>query len=372
MNIITLDSKFSTTRRVTNKQPDIENNSDDNQLQNLLFLPPNPQRKEEGGLRKMGYFKCPGRVTKVITLENKFADIKSLTNTSANSDNYLNSQLNPSELPLVTIITVIFNGDKHLEETIQSIINQTYDNVEYIIIDGGSTDKTLDIIYQYKNQIDYWISEPDKGIYDAMNKGIQLSQGELIGLLNSGDLYTNGAIEEVVKLYNMNKNNHENLIITGGMYRCDDKGNPLFKLVKTQKDLEVNVHRFMPINHPATFVSRKTYETIGYFNSEFKICGDYDFIFRSYYSYLVKFIFTDSELAYMRLDGVSEKFKSLQIRSFEQFIIRKQKIVFLTNFLFSIRWLSIKLTKYLIKSMLGEKIIFIYYTKFHNKLSKHM
>jgi len=93
--------------------------------------------------------------------------------------------------PLITIITVVYNGEKYLEQTIQSVINQTYDNVEYIIIDGGSTDGTLDIIRKYEDKIDYWVSEKDAGIYDAMNKGIAVATGEWINFMNAGDSLVN-------------------------------------------------------------------------------------------------------------------------------------------------------------------------------------
>lgn len=92
------------------------------------------------------------------------------------------------EKPLITVVTVVFNGEKTLEQTIQSVVNQTYDNVEYIIIDGASTDRTLDIIKKYEDKIDYWQSESDKGIYDAMNKGIGLAKGEFLIFLGADDL----------------------------------------------------------------------------------------------------------------------------------------------------------------------------------------
>jgi glycosyltransferase involved in cell wall biosynthesis len=102
------------------------------------------------------------------------------------------------EKSLITVVTVVLNGFKTLEGTVLSIINQTYPNVEYIIIDGASTDGTLDIIKKYDDKIDYWISEPDKGIYDAMNKGIDLATGEWINFMNSGDWFTkNDAIEKI-------------------------------------------------------------------------------------------------------------------------------------------------------------------------------
>ena len=121
-------------------------------FETVLLLPERGARKGEGGLRKRGLFK---------------------------------SAL-PSK-PLITVITVVFNGEETLEETIASVINQSYDNVEYIIIDGESTDKTLDIIQKYDGVIDYWVSEKDKGIYDAMNKGLSLFLGDYVIHINAGD-----------------------------------------------------------------------------------------------------------------------------------------------------------------------------------------
>ena len=96
--------------------------------------------------------------------------------------------------PLISIVTVVYNGKVFLEETILSIINQTYKNIEYIIIDGGSTDGTVDIIKKYENKISYWISEKDNGIYDAMNKGIKKSTGEWINFMNAGDLFNDNNV----------------------------------------------------------------------------------------------------------------------------------------------------------------------------------
>ncbi len=102
------------------------------------------------------------------------------------------------KFPLVTIITVVYNNLPFIEETIQSVLNQTYPNIEYIIIDGGSTDGTLNIIKKYEKFLDYWVSEKDKGIYDAMNKGIQLAKGKWINFMNSGDtFYSNDTINSI-------------------------------------------------------------------------------------------------------------------------------------------------------------------------------
>ena len=107
---------------------------------------------------------------------------------------------------LISIITVVFNGEKYLEETIKSVINQTNKNFEYIIVDGGSTDRTLDIIKKYDQQIDYWISQEDKGIYDAFNKGLKLVSGDVIGIVNSDDTYNNECFEIVKNYFKKNDN----------------------------------------------------------------------------------------------------------------------------------------------------------------------
>ena len=101
-------------------------------------------------------------------------------------------------VPLMSIVTVVYNGKKHLEQTIKSIFEQGYDNVEYIIIDGGSTDGTVEIIKKYEEHIDYWASEPDGGIYDAMNKGASLCSGEYVAFLNADDWYNLGVFDDIV------------------------------------------------------------------------------------------------------------------------------------------------------------------------------
>ncbi len=104
--------------------------------------------------------------------------------------------------PIITVVTVIFNGESDLEETILSVLEQSYDNIEYIVIDGGSTDGTLAIIRRYEHAIDFWLSEQDRGIYDAMNKGIRLSSGDWLSFMNAGDLYNSrSTVETVVRRY---------------------------------------------------------------------------------------------------------------------------------------------------------------------------
>ena len=125
--------------------------------------------------------------------------------------------------PLITVITIVYNGKPYLEETILSIISQTYDNVEYIIIDGDSSDGTLEIIKKYDNQIDYWISEKDNGIYNAMNKGINLAAGEWICMMNAGDIFYDNHVLENIFLSTINADliYSDTWMKNKGLFHCD-------------------------------------------------------------------------------------------------------------------------------------------------------
>ena len=117
------------------------------------------------------------------------------------NDNVVRSAV---EQPVVSIITVTLNAAETLDRTIQSVINQTYKNLEYIVIDGGSKDRTPEIIAEYNHRIDQWISEPDHGISDAFNKGISCAKGEIVGILNASDWYELDAVSTVTQVFNQN------------------------------------------------------------------------------------------------------------------------------------------------------------------------
>ena len=173
--------------------------------------------------------------------------------------------------PLISIITAVRNGKKHLDQTIQSVISQSYDNdkIEYLIIDGGSTDGTLDIIRKYEDKVDHWVSEPDKGIYDAMNKGIMAATGDLIAFLNSDDWYLPGALEEVA-----------NTFVLQGDRRSVIAGR--WNLVFEDIDLTVTVrptlkfHAGMPLSHQAMFVPKRVYATLGGYDLQYRYAADLD------------------------------------------------------------------------------------------------
>jgi glycosyltransferase involved in cell wall biosynthesis len=175
--------------------------------------------------------------------------------------------------PLVTVITVVLNGAKHLEETIRSVLEQGYENLEYLILDGGSTDGTLEIIHRYENQLDYWVSEPDAGIYDAMNKGLALARGELIALLNSDDFYEPEAIQKIITAFTSDPDAG----IYSGHTRILQEDLGLDYISTAHED-----HwKGMGFSHSAMFVSRKVYEQIGTYNCRFALAADYDFLLRA-------------------------------------------------------------------------------------------
>lgn len=177
------------------------------------------------------------------------------------------------EKPLVSVVTVCLNSEKFIEIAIQSVLNQTYDNIEYIIIDGGSTDNTLKIIEKYKKHLALLESGPDRGIYDAMNKGIRHCNGELIGLLNSDDWYESHTAEWVVAAWlSFNKPD----IVHGSKMVWSQDGKPIC-YVSPKEDFGTET----PFKHPACFVTRSLYEQIGYYRADFRVAADYDFMLRA-------------------------------------------------------------------------------------------
>ncbi|MDJ0715931.1 MAG: glycosyltransferase family 2 protein [Prochloraceae cyanobacterium] len=256
MEIIHLDPIFSTTRLLAREQLYLDNNLCP-KGDNLLFLPPKLDRQGEGGLRKQGYFKL------------SYSEVNAI----AKGENLgkINLSSNTLPLPLVTIITVVFNAEEYLEQTIESVINQTYDNIEYVIIDGGSKDGTLDIIREYEEAIDYWVSEPDEGIADAMNKGINLSSGILINHLHAGDrLASKDIVSYVVSTYN----NEQWRWCFGNQALRDSSGNILGTLCPPRFSSKLlNIVNTIP--HQTVFSEKSLMREVGCFDNRYKCAMDY-------------------------------------------------------------------------------------------------
>jgi glycosyltransferase involved in cell wall biosynthesis len=174
------------------------------------------------------------------------------------------------DYPLITVITAVLNNEKFIEETILSILNQTYKNIEYIIIDGGSTDKTIDIIKKYENAIDLWISEKDNGIYDAFNKGMSLSTGEMLGFVNSDDILYPEAIQILV---NYIKKNDVDFIF--GSVRKH------YALLSGYKPWKIKFSWGFYTSHSTGFFIKTTSaKKVGQYNLKYKYSSDYDYLYR--------------------------------------------------------------------------------------------
>lgn len=199
----------------------------------------------------------------------------------------------------VSIVTVSYNSVATIEQTIRSVLNQTYKNIEYILIDGNSTDGTKDVILKYKDSIATFISEPDEGIYDAMNKGIRQATGDIVGIINSDDWYETDAVEKVV--YNFEKNNAE--LIYGTMWNISENG-----MRTLSKPVFQNQLWWEMIPHPTVFMKRYIYEKYGGFNIKYKIVADYDLIIRLYIDG-IKFMYINEIIANFRLGGISTRNK---------------------------------------------------------------
>lgn len=181
-------------------------------------------------------------------------------------------------MPKVTIVTPCLNQGKFLEQTILSVLNQNYPNIEYILIDGGSTDGTLDIIKKYEKDISYWISEKDRGMYDATNKGLKHSSGSILAYLNSDDIYRPNTIQAVVEYL---QKHPETSMVFGNTDYIDAEGDFLYSYrypaFKYARYIQLN---WSSIPQQASFWRRRVHDTIGYFNADFKLAGDFDFFAR--------------------------------------------------------------------------------------------
>ncbi|MGQ3685097.1 MAG: glycosyltransferase family 2 protein [Candidatus Loosdrechtia sp.] len=228
--------------------------------------------------------------------------------------------------PLVSIITVVRNGEKYLEHTIQNVIHQTYDNIEYIVIDGGSTDGTLDIIRKNDNKVAYWLSEPDEGISDAFNKGISLASGDIIGIINADDWYEVDTVGNVVKRFSECKADVvHGIIIYGDVLIYPDERMLIYE---------------MAINHPTVFVTHRSYLKLGLFRKDFRYAMDYDWILRAKSAGLT-FSFIDKCLANMRQGGVSDR----QWRMAVQEVLKAQNVHYPDRFLFNYLFFTFQIIK---------------------------
>jgi glycosyltransferase involved in cell wall biosynthesis len=246
-----------------------------------------------------------------------------------------------SDRPLVSVITVVFNGAATIEHTIRSVVEQTYDNMEYIIIDGGSTDGTLDILRRYGNCIDYWVTEKDEGIYDAMNKGIARARGEYVGMLNADDYFSNPlALEKIASCILKNS--------ADAVFSCLDivDKNNLNRVLRKYRVssfssfmLRIGV---MP-PHPTFYCKKSCYEEAGLYKTDYLIAADFEMLARLLIRSRIRWVFLNETTVKMRSGGLSSSgFRSSWIVNRE--IVRAcQENGIYTNMLFLLLKLPIRL-----------------------------
>ncbi len=203
----------------------------------------------------------------------------------------------------ISIITVAYNAEKTIEDTIKSVINQTYSNIEYIVIDGQSKDATLDVCRKFESNITKLVSEPDKGIYDAMNKGIALATGDVIGILNSDDFYANeSVISKIVTLFDQ-KN-------VDGVYADLVYVDPvntdkiIRKWVSGPFQKGAFLKGWMP-PHPTFFVRKDCYKKYGDYSLELKSAADYEMMLRLIHKHEINLGYLNEVIVKMRAGGVS-------------------------------------------------------------------
>ena len=206
----------------------------------------------------------------------------------------------------ISIITVTYNSASTLRGSIESVLNQSYSDIEYIIVDGLSKDNTVDIIKEFEPMFNgrlRWVSEKDKGMYDAMNKGIRMATGDVVGILNSDDFYhRNDVIAEITKGFN-----DKNVEATFADVRFVNPSD-LDKTVRyySSKNFTPNRFRFgfMPA-HPSFFTYKKNFETFGYYQTDYKIAADYELLTRFLYTHRLKYKYLPLDVMKMRTGGMS-------------------------------------------------------------------
>ena len=207
----------------------------------------------------------------------------------------------------LSLITVTYNSDKTLAYTFESVLSQSYSNVEYIIVDGASTDQTVDIIKKYEPRFNgtmKWVSEPDKGLYDAMNKGIRMATGDVVGILNSDDFFTtNDILQQVADAFEANK---EIDAVYGDVHFVNPDN--LEKCVRYYSS-KVFRRSLMKIGlmpaHPSFYLKKERFEQFGYYKTDYKIAADFEFLLRVIYKGRILTKYMSIDMVAMRTGGAS-------------------------------------------------------------------
>ena len=247
----------------------------------------------------------------------------------------------------VSIITVCLNSQKTIRKTIKSVISQSYKNYEYIIIDGGSTDNTIKIINEYKKYISVFISEKDKGIYDAINKGIKKSTGSVVSILNSDDIFCDDKTTQ--KIISYFKSDLKLDCLIGNTLITKNNSKKVIRNYKANSFKKWMLYLGFSPPHPSTFVRKKIYKKFGLYNKKYKIAGDFEFFVRIFLKKKILFKIINKNFVLMKSGGrSSSSLKSNFISSNEIVKSFKDNNLY-TNWLLVILRFPIKLLQYIAK-----------------------
>jgi len=253
----------------------------------------------------------------------------------------------------ISIITIVYNREKYIAECIESVLNQTYPNVEYLVIDGGSNDGTQKRIETYRDKIAYYISEKDEGIFDALNKGIKNATGDIIGILNSDDFFSNTEVlNDVFKAFQRSK---ADLVYAKGLFVDKDKPEKI-KRIYPSDPFRKWFLRFgwIPL-HTTIFVKKEVFDKYGLYNPGYTIASDYEISLRWFQNDEIKKYFLDNWVVKMRLGGLSTSARLQFKKSKEDLrIIRKYKLDGALTLAFKI---GRKIPHYVVPQVFGSRVV---------------
>lgn len=253
----------------------------------------------------------------------------------------------------VSVITAVYNNRGSIEDCLQSVMNQTYNNIEHIVIDGGSTDGTQQKIAPYQGNLAYYISEKDKGIFDAYNKGIKEATGDIICILNSDDFfYSSETIDDVVKAFHQT---NADLVYAKGMFVSQNDVSEIKRLYPSNPfKKHYLLYGWIPL-HPTIYVKREIYEEYGLYDDRFSIASDYEISLRWFQNDKLKKYFLDQWVVKMRMGGKSTTAKLQKKKSTEDLkIIKQHKLLGLWTLGFKI---GRKIPQYLIPQLMGSRMV---------------
>jgi len=236
----------------------------------------------------------------------------------------------------ISIITVCYNSAEYFEKAIESVLLQDYDNFEYIVIDGGSTDGTQDIIRKYEDRLAYWSSEPEKGLYDAIHKGLEKASGEIIGMINTNDYYSPGVFKMVANAYKCQSFNHT--VVWGDVMYEDRR-------IIGWNARNTSLGTFAP--HPSMFCPKSVYTRTNNYSMCYKVLSDYEFMYRAIDYHNINYVYMPELFAFLRSRELTFKniLPSLKEELSIQLRYGQPKIIAYSIFLFKIIKNSPKILK---------------------------